>query len=75
IDATGAALPVIGTAVLNRATCIAWHEVICMACSERCDCGAITTTHQRRAEIDASLCNGCGMCITACPVKAIAIGP
>ena len=73
IDATGDVLPVIGTARLNRSTCIAWHDVICMACSGRCDYGAITTTHQRRAEINADICNGCGMCVTACPVQALSI--
>jgi len=65
--------PVIGKAQLNRETCIAWDDVICMACSGRCDYHAITTVHQRRAQIDAELCNGCGMCVAACPVQALSI--
>ena len=65
--------PVIGTAQLNRNTCIAWDDVICMACSGRCDYHAITTVHQRQAQVDAEVCNGCGMCISACPVDALKI--
>ena len=67
------ARPVIGKAQLNRASCIAWDDVICMACSGRCDYRAITTVQQRRPEVDAQTCNGCGMCVAACPVKALTI--
>jgi ferredoxin-type protein NapF len=70
---TAGPMPVIGKAQLNRETCIAWDEVICMACSGRCDYHAITTAHQRRAQIDTQRCNGCGMCVAACPVQALRI--
>jgi len=70
---TAGPMPVIGKAQLNRETCIAWDEVICMACSGRCDYHAITTIHQRRAQIDTQRCNGCGMCVAACPVQALRI--
>jgi len=37
IEVTADTRPVIGTAQLNRNTCIAWDDVICMSCSGRCD--------------------------------------
>ena len=73
IEAAADTRPVIGTAQLNRNTCIAWDDVICMSCSGRCDYHAITTVHQRRAQVDAQICNGCGMCVAACPVRALSI--
>ena len=73
IEAAADTRPVIGTAQLNRSTCIAWDDVICMSCSGRCDYHAITMVHQRRAQVDAQVCNGCGMCVPACPVHALSI--
>jgi ferredoxin-type protein NapF len=73
IEMDADARPVIGAAVLNRDTCIAWDDVICMTCQGRCDYGAINTEHQRRARVDPDRCTGCGMCIAACPVNALSI--
>ena len=66
--------PRIGMARLNRDSCIAWNDVICMSCHDRCDYQAISTEYQRRAQVDAERCTGCGMCVSACPVNALSIG-
>ena len=69
----GTALPDIGKARLDRGVCIAWNDVICTACQQRCDYQAIRTVHQRRTEVSAERCNGCGMCVSVCPVGALGI--
>jgi ferredoxin-type protein NapF len=65
--------PELGKARLDHNTCIAWNEVICQSCRDRCDYEAITLIHQRRPTVDFDLCNGCGMCISACPMNAITV--
>ncbi len=42
----------------------------CGVCVKAFGCPAISLTNQR-AEIDATLCNGCGVCETVCPFDAI----
>jgi ferredoxin-type protein NapF len=74
IEVTETSIPRIGTARLNRDSCIAWDDVICMSCHGRCDYQAISTTHQRRAEVNPEVCTGCGMCVAVCPVAALSIG-
>ena len=65
--------PRIGALEMNRSSCIAWQDIICMSCTSACDYKAITTTYQRRPEVDADLCTGCGKCVAVCPVKALSI--
>jgi ferredoxin-type protein NapF len=65
--------PDIGKAHLDRDSCIAWNDVICMSCHRRCDYQAISTVHQRRAQVNPELCNDCGMCVSVCPVGALSI--
>ena len=68
IEIIESANPRIGTARLNRDSCIAWDDVICMSCHGRCDYQAISTDYQRRARVDTDRCTGCGMCVAVCPV-------
>ncbi|HBE92994.1 MAG TPA: hypothetical protein DDW55_10860 [Gammaproteobacteria bacterium] len=73
IEIVEAVTPDIGKAHINRDTCIAWEDVICQSCSNRCEYQAITTVYQRRAQVKMDLCNGCGMCVSVCPVDALSI--
>jgi ferredoxin-type protein NapF len=74
IEVVDSATPRIGTARLNRDTCIAWDDVICMSCHGRCRDQAISSVHQRRPEINPARCTCCGICVAACPVAALSIG-
>lgn len=73
IELADSVAPDIGKAMVNRDTCIAWNDIICQSCIGRCDYRAISTPHMRRAEINMDLCNGCGMCVSVCPVNALSI--
>ena len=65
--------PRIGKLTLNRNTCIAWQDIICMSCSNRCEYKAIKMMHYRHPQVDPQICTGCGMCVHTCPVDAISV--
>ena len=44
----------------------------CQSCIKNFECPALMVEHER-VVINQTLCNGCGVCIHACPVKAIEI--
>ncbi len=47
----------------------------CEACLRDVECPAITWDEEAgKASIDPSACNGCGVCLGACPVEAIVVG-
>lgn len=75
IDITDTVPPDIGKAIVNRGTCIAWHEIICQSCIGICEFEAITSTYMRNPEVNNDLCNGCGICVKYCPLDALTVSP
>lgn len=67
----------IGTARVDRKTCIAWAEgAYCMVCDEHCPYKAIHGEEQNGVQcpvVDERLCRGCGLCQTVCPGEGPAI--
>ena len=62
-----------------KSTCVSQRGVVCRACGEVCEMRAI---HFKMAvggsamiELNTSDCNGCGECVSLCPVGAIEIKP
>ncbi|MCX6652097.1 MAG: 4Fe-4S binding protein [Methanomassiliicoccales archaeon] len=43
----------------------------CLSCVRICPYGAPYVTDEGKAEVRYELCQGCGMCVTSCPGKAI----
>lgn len=70
---------VMGTAVLDRANCLAWGGGTCERCIDACPYpdDAILADEEGRVYIDARQCIGCGLCRAACPThpKSITILP
>jgi ferredoxin-type protein NapF len=57
--------------------CLAHRGVECRVCGDACEAGALRFVPRRggiaRPELDATACTGCGACVAACPVDAIAM--
>ena len=67
----------IGTAVIDRARCIAWEQdKVCLICDEACPFNAISSLNETihgttllRPFIDERICTGCGLCEARCPIE------
>ena len=59
------------------ASCLAANGVVCRACGDSCEPGAIrfrlAPAGRSFAQVDLSRCNGCGDCQRVCPAQAISM--
>jgi polyferredoxin/ferredoxin len=66
-----------GTAVIDRSTCIAWEQdKVCLICDEACPYNAINSLRETVREttllrpfVDERICTGCGLCESVCPIE------
>jgi len=64
-----------GTAGLDKKTCLPWQGTLCRSCYENCPIfdEAIVMDDQLRPVINEKKCIGCGICENVCPVDPAAI--
>lgn len=57
--------------------CLARHQTVCRSCGDVCAARAIRFSPvlggAAQPEIGSERCTGCGACVSACPVRAIAV--
>ena len=66
---------VMGTAEVDRETCIEWLGGTCERCLKACPYpgDALLVDEEGRPYIDPRTCIGCGMCVAACPTAPSSI--
>ncbi len=64
-----------GTAFINKRTCLPWQGTLCRSCYENCPIfdEAIVMDEELRPVVDEKKCIGCGICENVCPVDQAAI--
>lgn len=68
------AAPVAGMVVRVRPQlCLAWQGSFCSTCSERCPVEGAISVELGRPRVEESRCNGCGLCVQACPAPLNAL--
>jgi ferredoxin-type protein NapF len=59
--------------------CFTEHGIVCQSCRDVCEPQAISFKYVHAAipkpELDTSLCNSCGACVSSCPANAISLKP
>lgn len=65
--------PFPGTVRLMQSRCLAWNDVICLSCIGACLSRALVPDRRQRVSVVSGRCTGCGMCVSRCPVGALAV--
>ena len=57
--------------------CITQQGVVCRSCTEQCETRAIefqlSVERVPQPQLDETKCNGCGACVSVCPVNAMSV--
>jgi len=61
----------LGVAGIDKERCVAWTWTGCTQCQQVCPLGAIVLDNSQRPTVDASKCNGCGLCEYICPSPSL----
>ncbi len=80
---TGALMPIsveeikIGTAVINRDTCLGWTHNLCFRCVAVCPFNAVTIVKGGGPSVIHDVCTGCSQCAYVCPTlpKSVVVHP
>jgi ferredoxin-type protein NapF len=75
LDHTRDATPIPGRVQLMQRRCLGWNDVICLSCKGACGARALELDRHRRVTVAVERCNGCGMCVSICPVGALVVEP
>lgn len=64
-----------GTAVLDKSTCLAWQGTLCRSCFDDCPIydEAIKMDEKLQPVVNDKKCVGCGVCENICPLEEPAI--
>ncbi len=65
--------PILGKAILNKQSCLAWNGIVCINCRSHCEANALSLDRRGRVQVDDEACTGCGRCVSVCPNDALAI--